>query len=155
MADQMAPDGQCYIVLPVNDEYAAIEELDINPKSLEVYESDDTRSTYVTLGKTYIELFNTNKNIFPSGTKCSKGDNFGSFWLWLIEDPGMSKSYLINSYIIGENPIGWYGFERLAIKRFTTKDIDFLFSSNLTELKKIIEPYSVYIKQKGLEFRKA
>ena len=69
MADQMAPDGQCYIVLPVNDEYAAIEELDIKPKSLEVYESDDSRSTYVTLGKTYIELFNTNKNIFPSGTK--------------------------------------------------------------------------------------
>ena len=155
MSDPRAPDGQCYIVLPVNDEDAAIEELDINPQSLEVYESDDASTTYVTLGKTYIELFDTNKNIFPSGTRCSKGNNLGSFWLWLIKDPGTSDSYLMDSYILGEKPIGWYGFDRIAIKRFTTKDIDFLFSSNVMQLKKLIEPYSTFINQKGIEFRKA
>ena len=155
MSDARAPDGQCYIVLPVDNEGAAIEELDINPKSLEVYESDDARTTYVTLGKTYIDLFNANKNIFPSNTRCSKGNNLGSFWLWLIKDPGTSESYLMDSYILGEKPIGWYGFERIAIKRFTTKDIDFLFSSNEIELKKLIEPYSTFINQKGIEFRKA
>lgn len=155
MSDARAPDGQCYIVLPVNDEDAAIEELDINPESLEVYESDDASTTYVTLGKTYIELFDANKNIFPPGTRCSKGNNLGSFWLWLIKDPGTSESYLMDSYILGEKPIGWYGFDRIAIKRFTTKDIDFLFSSNLVELKKLIEPYSTFINQKGIEFRKA
>ena len=155
MSDARAPDGQCYIVLPVDNEDAAIEELDINPNSLEVYESDDARTTYVTLGKTYIDLFNVNKNIFPSNTRCSKGNNLGSFWLWLIKDPGTSESYLMDSYILGEKPIGWYGFERIAIKRFTTKDIDFLFSSNVMELKKLIEPYSTFINQKGIEFRKA
>ena len=120
LADPRAPDGQCYIVLPVENEDAAIEELDINPNYLEVYESDDARTTYVTLGKTYIDLFNANKNIFPSNTRCSKGNNLGSYYLWLIEDPGMSKSYLINSYILGEKPIGSYGFDRITIKRFTT-----------------------------------
>ena len=151
MSDARAPDGQCYIVLPVDNEDAAIRELDINPNSLEVYESDDARTTYVTLGKTYIDLFNANKNIFPSNTRCSKGNNLGSFWLWLIEDPGALK----NLYILGEDPIGLYGFDRIAIKRFTTKDIDFLFSSNVNELKKLIEPYSTFINQKGIEFRKA
>tara|TARA_B100000925_G_scaffold274273_1_gene239627 strand:- start:163 stop:1614 length:1452 start_codon:yes stop_codon:yes gene_type:complete len=155
LADPRAPDGQCYIVLPVENEDAAIEELDINPNYLEVYESDDARTTYVTLGKTYIDLFNANKNIFPSNTRCSKGNNLGSYYLWLIEDPGMSKSYLINSYILGEKPIGSYGFDRITIKRFTTKDIEFLFSSNLTELKKLVEPYSTFINQKGIEYRKA
>lgn len=155
MSDARAPDGQCYIVLPVDSEDAAIEKLDINPNSLEVYESDDTRTTYVTLGKTYIDLFNANKNIFPSNTRCSKGNNLGSYYLWLIEDPGMTKSYLIDSYILGEKAIGYYGFDRIAIKRFTEKDIDFLFSSNEIELKKLIEPYSTFINQKGIEFRKA
>ena len=155
LSDARAPDGQCYIVLPVNSEIVAIEEFDINPKFIEVYESDDAKSNYVTLGKTFVELFNTNKNIFPSGTRCSKGNNIGSFWLWLIEDPGISKSYLNNSYFLGENPIGSYGFERTAIKRFTTKNIEFLFSSNLTELKKLVEPYSTFINQKGIEYRKA
>ena len=32
---------------------------------------------------------------------------------------------------------------------------DFLFSSNEIELKKLIEPYSTFINQKGIEFRKA
>ena len=155
MSDARAPDGQCYIVLPVDSEDAAIEKLDINPNSLEVYESDDARTTYVTLGKTYIDLFNANKNIFPSNTRCSKGNNLGSYYLWLIEDPGMTKSYLIDSYILGEKAIGSYGFDRIAIKRFTEKDIDFLFSSNVIELKKRIEPYSTFINQKGIEFRKA
>ena len=155
MSDARAPDGQCYIVLPVDNEDAAIEKLDINPNSLEVYESDDARTTYVTLGKTYIDLFNANKNIFPSNTRCSKGNNLGSYYLWLIEDPGMTKSYLIDSYILGEKAIGSYGFDRIAIKRFTEKDIDFLFSSNVIELKKRIEPYSTFINQKGIEFRKA
>ena len=155
ISDARAPDGQCYIVLPVDNEDAAIEELDINPNSLEVYESDDARTTYVTLGKTYIDLFNANKNIFPSNTRCSKGNNLGSYYLWLIEDPGMTKSYLIDSYILGEKAIGSYGFDRIAIKRFTEKDIDFLFSANVIELKKRIEPYSSFINQKGIEFRKA
>ena len=155
MSDARAPDGQCYIVLPVDSEDAAIEKLDINPNSLEVYESDDARTTYVTLGKTYIDLFNANKNIFPSNTRGSKGNNLGSYYLWLIEDPGMTKSYLIDSYILGEKAIGSYGFDRIAIKRFTEKDIDFLFSSNEIELKKLIEPYSTFINQKGIEFRKA
>ena len=101
MSDARAPDGQCYIVLPVDNEDAAIEELDINPKSLEVYESDDARTSYVTLGKTYIDLFNANKYIFPSNTRCSKGNNLGSFWLWLIKAPGTSESYLMDSYIRG------------------------------------------------------
>ncbi len=104
MADEMAPDGQCYIVIAENissypvqnsvELYNAVKKADINPKYIEIYQiwpsGDRFESYFVTLGKTYKDLWLSKMNMFPGGTKCSSGKGFMSNKMFYLEETNWS-----------------------------------------------------------------
>ena len=111
LADERAPNDQCYIVISEKilwsnalsiDIAKAIKNTDIDPKYIEVYQvwSDGERyeSYFVTTGKTYKETWNINKNIFPSGATCSSGKGYMSNKMYYVaQDYSLKESKVRSS----------------------------------------------------------